>query len=256
MKTSIIFILAILTLGCSQKSEEEKNIVIAHRGAWKTQNLPENSIAALKEAIKLGCYGSEFDVHLTKDNVMVVNHNKDFMGIDIETSTYNELLAKQLSNGEKIPTLKAYLQEGLKQNKTKLILEIKTAPSGTKRTLKLAKMAVEMVGSLKGQSMVEYICFNFEAGKLVKELDSDAQVAYLKGDVAPKKAKEAGYTSLDYNIEIYRKQPEWIKDAHNEGMTINVWTVNKQEDMDEMIEKEVDFITTNEPEKLFQLMKK
>ena len=127
MKRFSCFVLTILVLSCSQKQESqvEKNMVIAHRGAWKTQGLPENSIASLKEAIKLGCYGSEFDVHLTKDDVMVVNHDKDFMGIDIETATYEELLTKELSNGEKIPTLKAYLEEGLKQNKTKLILEIK-----------------------------------------------------------------------------------------------------------------------------------
>ncbi|WP_445736873.1 glycerophosphodiester phosphodiesterase family protein [Mariniflexile sp.] len=260
MKKSICLLSAILLLACPQIENKQvstsntKNIVIAHRGAWKTNNLPQNSIASLKEAIKLGCYGSEFDVHLTKDDIMVVNHDKDFMGIDIETSTYEELLDKKLSNGEKIPTLKAYLEEGLKQDKTKLILEIKTAPSGIERTLKLTKMAVELVHSLNGQSMVEYICFNFEAGKLVRELDLKTPIAYLNGDLAPKDAKQAGYTSLDYNIKIYRKNPEWIKEAHNEGITINVWTVNSNEDMKEMIKNGVDFITTNEPEKLFELI--
>nr|HMP30946.1 hypothetical protein [Saprospiraceae bacterium] len=30
------------------------NIVIAHRGAWKTKNHPQNSLAALRESIDLG----------------------------------------------------------------------------------------------------------------------------------------------------------------------------------------------------------
>tara|TARA_R110002049_G_scaffold207188_2_gene377685 strand:- start:8032 stop:8829 length:798 start_codon:yes stop_codon:yes gene_type:complete len=258
MKTFTCIILIILTAGCGQKEKKQinDNMVIAHRGAWKTQNLPENSIASLKEAIALGCYGSEFDVHLTKDDIMVVNHDKDFMGMDIETSTYEELLVKELSNGEKIPTLKAYLQAGLKQNKTKLILEIKTAPSGTERTLKLTKMAVDLVHSLQGQSLVEYICFNYEAGQLVRKMDPKTPIAYLNGDVSPKEAKEVGYTSLDYNMKVYRNHPEWIKEAQTEGMTINVWTVNTKEDMEEMIQNGVDFITTNEPEQLIQLLKK
>ena len=38
------------------------NKAIAHRGAFKKNGFPENSIASLREAIRLGCTGSEFDV--------------------------------------------------------------------------------------------------------------------------------------------------------------------------------------------------
>ena len=41
-----------------------KNQVIAHRGAWKKNKFPENSIASLNEAIRLKCFGSEFDVYI------------------------------------------------------------------------------------------------------------------------------------------------------------------------------------------------
>ncbi|MFT3945823.1 MAG: hypothetical protein QM763_02520 [Agriterribacter sp.] len=36
-----------------------KNIVVAHRGAWKKNNLPENSIASLQEAVRIGCTGKD-----------------------------------------------------------------------------------------------------------------------------------------------------------------------------------------------------
>ena len=88
-----------------------KNKVIAHRGAWKAQGLPQNSLASLREAIRLGCEGSEFDVWMTADEVLVVNHDGDFMGMEIEHSTYQQLLAQKLPNGEPIPTLREYLQE-------------------------------------------------------------------------------------------------------------------------------------------------
>ena len=48
--------------------------VIAHRGFWKTDGSAQNSIAALLKADSVGCYGSEFDICLTKDNKWVVAH--------------------------------------------------------------------------------------------------------------------------------------------------------------------------------------
>ena len=116
-------------------SAQSDSQVIAHRGAWKVEGLPQNSIASLHRAIELGCAGTEFDVHLTKDDVLVVNHDADFYGIDIGTATYAELLAKKLPNGEAIPTAEAYLREGMKQQKTKLIFELKSSKLGKDRTL-------------------------------------------------------------------------------------------------------------------------
>ena len=87
-------------LGCSSKkklanNKDLVNPVIAHRGAWKQKSLPQNSIASLQEAINLKCRGSEFDVHLTADDVLVVNHDHLFYGLDIEKSTYKMLLSKK-----------------------------------------------------------------------------------------------------------------------------------------------------------------
>lgn len=245
--------LLLSNVSCLQKADTNTR-VIAHRGAWKTQDLPENSIAALKHAIELGCYGAEFDVHMTLDSVPVVNHDPDFMGMDIEHTNYADLLSVSLPNGEKIPTLEAYLKEGLQQNKTRLILEIKKAPSGNEHTLLLTEKAVALVKQLGGEDQVEYITFDFDAGVLVSQLTPGSEVAYLNGDLAPSEAKKSGYTSIDYNIKVYRNHPEWIEEAHKENMTVNVWTVNTEEDMMDMIQKKVDFITTNEPERLFSLL--
>jgi glycerophosphoryl diester phosphodiesterase len=52
IKTSKIslFLFAIVVLSsCTAK----KNAIVAHRGAWKANNLPENSIASLRHAIDL-----------------------------------------------------------------------------------------------------------------------------------------------------------------------------------------------------------
>jgi glycerophosphoryl diester phosphodiesterase len=79
------------------------NIIVAHRGAWKKNNLPQNSIASLKEAIKLQYTGSEFDVRMTADDSLVIHHDPTYNGLEIEKTNYANLETFKLSNGEKLP---------------------------------------------------------------------------------------------------------------------------------------------------------
>ena len=231
------------------------NIVVAHRGAWKAYGFPENSIASLDQAISEGCHGSEFDVHMTSDGVLVVNHDQEFYGLDIEKSTYAELLTKKHPNGESIPTLEAYLTEGMKQEKTKLILEIKTSEISPERSIEITDKIVALVKKMKAEGWVEYICFSWEVGKHLHQLDKNIQVQYLNGDKTPAEAKAAGYTGLDYHFSVYQKHPDWIAEAHKIGLTINAWTVNDRAEMQNLINQNAEYITTNEPELLFEVLK-
>jgi len=231
-----------------------QNQVIAHRGAWKVEELPQNSIASLHRAIELGCAGTEFDVHLTKDDVLVVNHDHDFYGMDIATSTYAELLTKKHPNGESIPTAEAYLREGMKQKKTKLIYELKTSKLGKERTLYSADLSVQLVKKLGADAWVEYILFDYDGAKRVIELDPEAKVYYLNGDVAPAQAKQDGFYGLDYNLNVFKKNPHWIKEAHDLGLVVNVWTVNTEADMNSFLNQNVEFITTDQPALLLDII--
>jgi glycerophosphoryl diester phosphodiesterase len=231
-----------------------QNKVIAHRGAWKTLGIPQNSIASLREAIRLGCEGSEFDVWMTADDILVVNHDADFMGMEIEHSHYSQLLEKELPNGEKIPTLEEYLREGMNQKGTKLILEFKPSGISVERSEKIGKLAVQTVQRLKAEEWVDYITFSYEGGKMAIATDPKANVAYLNGDKSPAQLKADGFFGLDYRFITLKQKPEWISEAQNLGMTVNAWTVNNSEDMNWLLDKKADFITTDEPELLFKII--
>jgi glycerophosphoryl diester phosphodiesterase len=231
-----------------------KNQVIAHRGAWKKTGLPENSIASLKQAVKIGCFGSEFDVHMTADSVLVVNHDPDFQGMHIEKSTYKELLSKKHSNGESIPTLEAYLKAGMKQKTTRLILEIKMSKAGAESDKILTAKVVDMVHRLKATPWVDYISFSYDVLKQVLQLQPGAHVAYLKGDVSLEQMKQDGFYGADYHYSVYQKG-EWFSKAKELGLTINAWTVNTEPEMKWLLDNKVEFITTNEPELLFEVIK-
>ena len=57
--------------------------VIAHRGFWKTEGSAQNSIMALEKAAEAQLYGSEFDVLMTADGKVVVNHDSSIEGMVI-----------------------------------------------------------------------------------------------------------------------------------------------------------------------------
>lgn len=257
MNKYFLLSLAVIMISITVKAQKNikswhKNQVIAHRGAWKTTNLPENSIASLQQAFAIGCYGSEFDVQLTSDSVPVVNHNRDFLGKDIASSTYQELVDyKMLSNGEHIPTLEAYLKAGIKQKKTKLILEIK-AQKTLEMEIVLTKKILNLVHQLKASPWIEYISFSSNVCKYLIDYEKGAKVSYLNGELSPAQLKEQGYYGLDYNHKVFRKNIGWLAEAKVAGLVSNVWTVNTEKDMDYFLSQGVDYITTNEPELLLK----
>lgn len=229
--------------------------VIAHRGAWKNTGVPENSIAALEHAIRLKCWGSEFDVHLSADSVPVILHDHTIQGIHVEKTKASELANVKLANGEPLPTLEAYLLAGKKQKDTRLILEIKSSSISKERSLALASACVALVKKTGVASLTEYIAFDFDVCKKVKELDPKATVTYLYGDKSPEEIAAAGLDGIDYHFSIFQKNEGWLADAHQRKLITNAWTVNEEETMRWLIERKINFITTNEPEKLLAILK-
>ena len=229
--------------------------VIAHRGYWKTPGSSQNSITALQKADSIGCYGSEFDVWLAKDNKLVINHDPVYKFKAMEYSKGDVLTGLRLSNGETLPSLEQYLKTGQKIT-TKLVLELK-AHRNAKRETKAVQEIVAMVKRMGLESRMEYISFSLHATKeFIRLAPAGTPVFYLNGDLSPKELKEIGCTGPDYQLGVFRKHPEWIKECHDLNMKVNVWTVDKAEDMEWLIEQKVDFITTNEPVVLQSILKK
>ena len=98
-------------------------LIIGHRGAKGIA--PENSLSGFKKAVELGIDGVELDVHLTKDNQLVVIHDMDLkrltgLKIPIKQLTFKELKEYDISKFftknqekimEKLPEEKKYFLE-------------------------------------------------------------------------------------------------------------------------------------------------
>ncbi|WP_186755063.1 glycerophosphodiester phosphodiesterase [Echinicola salinicaeni] len=255
-RTCVLLIFIWVCISCNRKENSTK--IIAHRGTWDEHNAPENSIASLKESIKLGLDGSEFDVWMTKDSVLVVNHAPEFAEKYIETATYEELAVYNLSNLEKLPKLEDYLKTGVGQNRTKLVLEIKTPKISHERKGFIAQRCVELVEQLGLEDIVEYICFDFDIGLKIIELTKKSPVSYLgwKLDRELLDLKNAGFSGIDFHIKTYKEDTALIDRAKAIGLETNVWTVNDEADMIWFLEKGIDLITTDKPALLKEVMQR
>lgn len=223
----------------------QKPQVIAHRGFWQAEGAVQNSITALEYADSVNVYGSEFDVHMTEDEVLVIFHDNKVNEIEIQHVPYSIIKDIALLNGERIPTLREYL-EAAKRTDIKLIFELK--PHSTpERNREAARASVELVREKKLQHRTEYITFNLDAGKELIKLVPDADVYYLNGDLSPQELKELGFAGLDYHFNVLKQKNQWIKEAKELGLAINVWTVNDPALIQEMVDLGVDFITTDIP---------
>ncbi len=248
-----ILISAIALVACIL-SVQAQTQVIAHRGFWKTEGSAQNSITALEKAAEAKVYGSEFDVQVTLDGKLIVNHDAKFQGFVIAETPLSDLKKIKLQNGEKLPTLKKYLKKGKKQD-IQLILEIKSHKSKEVED-KMAADIVKMVKKMGLEKQVEYIAFSLNICEQLAKLTPESEIAYLNGDVTPTELKKKGINGIDYNQSVLMKHPEWVEEAHQLGMKVNVWTVNKEEAMQKFIDMKVDYITTDLPLECKRLVQK
>ncbi len=227
--------------------------IIAHRGFHAADGAARNSLNALREAQNAGLFGSECDIRVVGDGEILVLHgsmhpDKPLKGL-VSTihGTTAELQAIKLESGETVPTFDEYLAQAKKNTNTKLIIEMKDGVSPAEET-KFVKRVVKMVKKYGLQNDVEYIAFRAHiCAELARYAPKGTQIAFLNGNYTPSYCKAMGCTGIDYNYKVLQRKPHWIKEAHDLGMTVNAWTVDKESDIRWCIDNGVDYITTDDP---------
>ena len=232
----------------------QRPAIVAHRGYWEGN--AQNSIASLKKAQEFGCWGSECDVHLTSDNVVVVNHDGVIGLTDIQTSPFEDIVGYQLKNGEPVPTLDEYLDQAVLSDSCVLVLEIKPHANDVREDMVIHKC----LESLKAHRMLDptrvvFISFSYYICKELARMYPDFTVQYLNGDKSPVEVRVDKISGIDYHYSRLLRHPEWVVEAHALGMSVNAWTVDSEADIRKMIELGVDQITTNKPALVRQIIR-
>lgn len=153
---SLIVIFLISPSGRIKKTREffDGDVLYAHRGLHGG-DIPENSLPAFEAACVSG-YGIELDIHLTRDEKLVVFHDDTLArmcGADVRTEelTLDELMAYRLGeSGEHIPSFDEVL--ALVDGRAPLIIELK---GNSRKNMRLCELAAKRLDSYGGKYCIE-----------------------------------------------------------------------------------------------------
>ncbi|MCC8113851.1 MAG: glycerophosphodiester phosphodiesterase [Bacteroidales bacterium] len=245
MKYIFLFVMGMMAVCALGRTQ-----VVAHRGYWDCEGSAQNSIRALVKADSIGCDAVELDVWLTADSQLVVNHDPSIQGIEIETATMQDLAEVRLKNGEALPRLDAYLDSAMAL-KIDLVVELKPHSTPEREDLAASEI-IRLIGERGLTDRTTYISFSNHAVKYFADCTDNP--VYALTSMAPAELIALGATGADFNLSSLRAHPEWVEELKALGLPINVWTVNAPTDLQWCLDQGFDFITTNAPETLLQLL--
>lgn len=232
-----------------------RTIIIGHRGAMG--HAPENTLASFKKGMELGADVLEFDVHLSRDGVIVVMHDAvvnrttDGSGL-ISEMTLSEL--KQLDAGswfgrefagERIPTLEETLE--WVAGRIDLAIEIK---GRQKPQEGIERAVVEMIRAHEMVDKTMVISFHHPSVRAVKKIEPGIATGILySGYLADTVGAARAALADSVRPHAGHWTPELVDEVHEAGLSASTWTVNDPEQFKQLVEMGVDSIGTNYPDR-------
>lgn len=224
--------------------------VTAHRGGARLA--PENTVSAVKSAIRSRADYAEIDVQQTEDGEIILLHDGSLervTGIDRKAGemSYAEIRALDAGSwfaedfrGEKIPTLEEVME--CCRGKIRLNIEIKN--NGCNEDI--AGRVVRIIEKQDFEEKCVVTSMNYECLERIRELNSDIITGYTMsvayGDISGLDA--ADFFSVNYAC----LSREFVKTAHEQGKAVCVWTLNDPGEIQRAIDCGADNIITDDPE--------
>lgn len=229
--------------------------VTAHRGF--SGAAPENTYYAFEKAMECNADFIELDVQMTADNQLVVFHDDtldrttDGKG-KLSSMTYDELL--QLSAGswfgdEYADARIMLLSEVLDLVGDDIMLNIEIKSRGNVKSA--ADETVRLVQEYDIEDSCYVSSFSYSALKRVKKQDPDIKTALIANvDTAASYSQLMYINAVSMNYLFVNRSV--VDSAHQNGKQIFVWTVDRKDSMQDMIDLGVDNIITNVPDKALE----
>lgn len=257
LTTLVLSILCCLAAPPGALRPAKRILVIAHRGAHA--DAPENTLAAFRRAIELGCDYVEMDVRRTKDGALVLMHDR---AVDRTTNgtgnvadlTLAEIRALDAGSrrgarwaGEKVPTFEEAL--ALCKGKIRIYVDNKAGPP--EQVIALIEKHRMLRDVVIYDGVEELRAFKRLRPKvwiMPAHPQTIEQMEALARDLKPE--------TLDGNLREWTQ--EQIDAAHRLG--IQVWVDNlgfydSEAGFRKAIEMGVDAIQTDHPETLLRLLR-
>lgn len=275
----LLCVFALFLTGCASKASDAHHLsVVAHRGGAALA--PENTLAAFAVALDNDVDTVEMDIHLSKDGSLMVIHDALLVRLTgkpgaVSDYTENELaqfdVAATFKNGkhyfgfQKMPTLDEVIEfvEGNSSRPIQYQIEIKLKDDGSR----YEGIEQKLVAALQSHSITDRtiaISFDFPTLATIGELEPNLQLGALiskeylasKGITGPAiVAKNMQALNVDYvGIKYEYLSQELYNQFRSYKLGVGVWTVDDTINMRKFEKMGVDFITTNRPDLLNQVL--
>lgn len=239
-------------------------IAFAHRGGAREN--PENTWASFRHAVSLGYRYMETDVHSTRDGVAAVIHDPDLRRVagvetDVRDLTWSDLSKIDLEGDQHVPRLDELFEEwpDIRWN-----LDAKHESS----------VAV-MVETIKRTGTIDRICVTAFSDRrlssvkralgpgLCTAMGPAATTALRVASLpprAPARLLQATFKAFGA-AQVPTRQgaipivdDRFVSTAHLAGLQVHVWTIDRESEMDRLLDLGVDGIMTDSPTLLKEVL--
>lgn len=227
----------------------------AHRGA--SEYAPENTLSSFYLGLFQGANGIETDVQRTKDGVLVLSHDDTIDRVSngsgkISEYTLDELKSFKIYGNcttgffDRIVTLREFLEK-FSAYDIKFAIELKGVG--------VEEDTLNMIKEFGIMDKTTFTSFKYDYIKKIKELDATARVGWLVYDITDENIKllqDIGGEELAPEAKYITE--EKVEKLRKFGLGVRAWGIYNVAIMKEMCKANVDGMTVNFPDRLFQYL--
>ncbi len=251
--TAVAFVVSLLSLR-GLKLHETLEITAHRAGATAA---PENTVAALRQAIVDGADWAEIDVQLTADQALVVMHDIDLArdgggNRRVDSATLAEIQALDVGTsfgpqfaGERIPTLADMLSAAGDQIRLNVELKPHSKANGHELTRRV-------IAEIRAAGMLDRcrLCSqSYESLQLARQLQPQLEVGYIVATAVGDPTKlEVNFLMVKSNLATR----SFVDRARARGIDVHAWTVNDSAQVGPLLDAGIANLITDDPARMRQ----
>lgn len=258
--------MAVVDMGLHPAFAPGASAVFAHRGGAALA--PENTLAAFDQALALGADGLELDVRLSRDGVVVVHHDATVERTTGATGAVADLTADDLARldagyrfganggypfrgrGFGVPRLREVLA---RYPGVPIIIEFKVDDE------RLAARTIAEVEAAQAAGRVALASFSQSVLEAARRLAPHVPTSASTREVRRLLWRARFGTTVacpPYRVvQVPERRgttrvvtPAFVRAAHRAGVAVEVWTVDREEDIVRLLDWGVDAVITDRPD--------
>jgi glycerophosphoryl diester phosphodiesterase len=265
----IAIVLFLLNIQCKEKSEYKddsyygKVIILGHSGMGEMYKMPRNTYESIAPVIAIGADGSEVDIQMTKDSVLVLFHDPTLNAHTtctgrIYESTWAEIQQCKyyaIQNNIFVNSLDTLFRKLPNLNKFYFSFDCKLDTT----------LAEDSIYQMRYLRAIKRLCDKYQMNDNV----------ILEGGISLlNRAKKSGLTNKLFLLNSFDESSinsaksnnyfgistcmDWMvssaDDAHKNGLYLMIWSPNNDAQNKEVLKAKADIIQTDDPMTLLKLL--